>query len=190
MNDDRTRARQQSIGDIPRRSAARYPDKLAVVHRDVRLTFAEFDTLIDRVAAALHSEGLTRGDRLALLSHNCWQYPVLNFATARLGVVLVPVNFMLTGGEIGYILDDCAADAFVVEDALVPVAEKALAESKGSVRVRATIPLGDAATPDGWRRASLAVAGAIGLLCLVAIVRKYSTPDVQQATARRSTVAV
>lgn len=126
---------------------------------------------------------------LALLSHNCWQYPVLNFATARLGVVLVPVNFMLTGGEIGYILD-CAADAFVVEDALVPVAEKALAESKGSVRVRATIPLGDAATPDGWRRASLAVAGAIGLLCLVAIVRKYSTPDVQQATARRSTVAV
>ncbi|KXX57779.1 acyl-CoA synthetase [Rhodococcus sp. LB1] len=151
MNDDSTRARQQSIGDIPRRSAARYPDKLAVVHRDVRLTFAEFDTLIDRVAAALHSEGLTRGDRLALLSHNCWQYPVLNFATARLGVVLVPVNFMLTGGEIGYILDDCAADAFVVEDALVPVAEKALAESKGSVRVRATIPLGDAATPDGWR---------------------------------------
>ncbi|ANS25012.1 acyl-CoA synthetase [Rhodococcus opacus] len=151
MNEDSTRARQQSIGDIPRRSAARYPDKLAVVHRDVRLTFAEFDTLIERVAAALHSEGLTRGDRLALLSHNCWQYPVLNFATARLGVVLVPVNFMLTGGEIGYILDDCAADAFVVEDALVPVAEKALAESKGSVRVRATIPLGDAATPDGWR---------------------------------------
>lgn len=151
MNEATTHARQQSIGDIPRRSAARSPDKLAVVHRDVRLTFAEFDTLIDRVAAALHSEGLTRGDRLALLSHNCWQYPVLNFATARLGVVLVPVNFMLTGGEIAYILDDCAADAFVVEDALVPVAEKALAESTGSVRVRATIPLGDAARPDGWR---------------------------------------
>ncbi|MDI9974853.1 acyl-CoA synthetase [Rhodococcus sp. IEGM 1307] len=151
MNEATTHARQQSIGDIPRRSAARSPDKLAVVHRDVRLTFAEFDTLIDRVAAALHSEGLTRGDRLVLLSHNCWQYPVLNFATARLGVVLVPVNFMLTGGEIAYILDDCAAHAFVVEDALVPVAEKALAESTGSVRVRATIPLGDTATPDGWR---------------------------------------
>ena len=151
MNEATTHARQQSIGDIPRRSAARSPDKLAVVHRDVRLTFAEFDTLIDRVAAALHSEGLTRGDRLAFLSHNCWQYPVLNFATARLGVVLVPVNFMLTGGEIAYILDDCAAHAFVVEDALVPVAEKALAESTGSVRVRATIPLGDTATPDGWR---------------------------------------
>ncbi|MFC9356073.1 acyl-CoA synthetase [Rhodococcus sp. NPDC057014] len=150
MTEDRTRARQQSIGDIPRRSAARFPDKLAVVHRDVRLTFAEFDAVIDRVAAALHAEGLTPGDRLALLSHNCWQYPVLNFATARLGVVLVPINFMLTGGEIGYILDDCDADAFVVEDALVPVAETALAESKGSVRVRAAIPLAGAGVPDGW----------------------------------------
>lgn len=150
MTEDRTRARQQSIGDIPRRSAARFPHKLAVVHRDVRLTFAEFDAVIDRVAAALHAEGLTRGDRLALLSHNCWQYPVLNFATARLGVVLVPINFMLTGGEIGYILDDCAADAFVVEDALVPVAETALTESKGSVRVRAAIPLAGAGVPDGW----------------------------------------
>ncbi|MFC9550630.1 acyl-CoA synthetase [Rhodococcus sp. NPDC056960] len=151
MNEDTTRARQQCIGDIPRRSAARFPDKLAVVHRDVRLTFAEFDAVIDRVAAALHAEGLRPGDRVALLSHNCWQYPVLNFATARLGVVLVPINFMLTGGEIGYILDDCAADAFVVEDALVPVAETALAESKGTVRLRAAIPLSGGAVPDGWR---------------------------------------
>ncbi|KAF0961303.1 acyl-CoA synthetase [Rhodococcus sp. T7] len=162
MTDDRTRARQQSIGDIPRRSAARFPHKLAVVHRDVRLTFAEFDAVIDRVAAALHAEGLKQGDRLALLSHNCWQYPVLNFATARLGVVLVPINFMLTGGEIGYILDDCAADAFVVEDALVPVAETALAESKGSVRVRAAIPLSGAVVPDGWVSVAGWTDGAFG----------------------------
>ncbi|MBC2641321.1 MULTISPECIES: acyl-CoA synthetase [unclassified Rhodococcus (in: high G+C Gram-positive bacteria)] len=151
MNEDMTRARQQCIGDIPRRSAARFPGKLAVVHRDVRLTFAELDAVIDRVAAALHAEGLRAGDRLALLSHNCWQYPVLNFATARLGVVLVPINFMLTGGEITYILDDCAADAFVVEAALVLAAEQALAESSGTVRLRAAIPLSGGAVPDGWR---------------------------------------
>ncbi|MFZ2174257.1 MAG: acyl-CoA synthetase [Rhodococcus sp. (in: high G+C Gram-positive bacteria)] len=143
-------ARQQSLGDIPRRSAARFPNKLAIVHRDVRLTFAEFDALVDRVAAGLHAAGLRQGDALALLSHNCWQYPVLNFATARLGVILVPVNFMLTAGEIAYILDDCAADAFVVEDALIPVAESALVASGGSVRLRAAIPLDGQALPDGW----------------------------------------
>jgi fatty-acyl-CoA synthase len=38
---------------------------------------------------------VAKGDRIALLSHNCWQYVVLAFATARLGAVLVPVNFML-----------------------------------------------------------------------------------------------
>ena len=143
------RARAHSLAGIPRRSAARFPHKTAIVHRDVRLTFAEFDAVVDRVAAALQQAGLERGDKLALLSHNCWQYPVLSFATARIGVVFVPVNFMLTGGEVAYILRDCDADAFVVEDALLPVAEKALAEH--DVRLRAVVRLGGAAVPGGWR---------------------------------------
>ncbi|TCN55843.1 fatty-acyl-CoA synthase [Rhodococcus sp. SMB37] len=143
-------ARGQSIGDLPRRSSARFPDKLAIVHCEVRLTFAQFDAVVDRVAAALHAAGLRRGDRLAALSHNCWQLPVLNFATARLGVVFVPINFMLTGPEIAYILDDCRADAFVVEDALVPVADQAVADSAGSVRIRVGIELSDSPVPDSW----------------------------------------
>ncbi|MEE2060717.1 acyl-CoA synthetase [Rhodococcus artemisiae] len=145
-----SQARGQSVGDLPRRSSARFPDKLAIVHREVRLTFAQFDALVDRVAAALHAAGLRRGDRLAVLSHNCWQLPVLNFAAARLGVVFVPVNFMLTGPEIAYILDDCRADAFVVEDSLAPVADQAVADSAGTVRIRVGIELSDSPVPDGW----------------------------------------
>src|SRR6188508_888116 len=114
-------ARQQSLGDLPRRTARRTPGKEAVV---------------DRTAAALTDAGLAKGDRLALLSHNCWQFAVLNFATARAGVVLVPVNFMLGGDEIAFILDHSEAAAFVVEDALVPVAERALAASRGTVTTR------------------------------------------------------
>jgi len=144
------RARRQSLGDIPRRSAARFPRRTAVVHRTVRLTFAEFDAMVDRFAAALHGTGLRRGDTLALLSHNCWQFPVLAFATARLGVVLVPINFMLTGGEVAYILDDCEADALVVEDALVPVAQQALEISGARVRMLAVIRLAGGAPPVGW----------------------------------------
>ncbi len=145
-----SQARTQSIGDLPRRSAARFPDKLAIVHREIRLTFTQLDAVIDRVAAALHDAGLRRGDRLAVLSHNCWQLPVLNFATARLGIVFVPVNFMLTGPEIAYILDDCRADAFVVEDSLTPIAGQALAESAGTVRIKVGIELSDSPLPEGW----------------------------------------
>ena len=41
-------------------------------------TFAEFDQTIDRLAAALAGQGLTHGDRCAILSHNCWEYPALS----------------------------------------------------------------------------------------------------------------
>jgi len=89
-------ARHHSLGDIPRRSARRHPDKVAIIDGDVRLTFAEFDGLVDRAAAALSDNGYSPGDRVALLARNCWQYAVLAFATARAAVVLVPINFMLT----------------------------------------------------------------------------------------------
>jgi fatty-acyl-CoA synthase len=94
------RARRHSYGDLLHRTARRDPGKLAVVAGDVRATFADFDLAVNRCAHALAARGLAKGDRLALLSHNCWEFAVLAFATARLGVVLVPVNFMLTADEI------------------------------------------------------------------------------------------
>ena len=71
---------------------------------------------------------------MAVLSHNCWQFAVLNFARARLGAVLVPVNFMLGGDEIAFILDHSGAAAFVVEDALVPVAREGARRRRGRRR--------------------------------------------------------
>src|SRR6476469_3737538 len=144
------RGRQQALGDLPRRTARRVPDKLAVVDGSTRLTFAELDAVVDRTAAALAAAGLGKGDRLALLCHNCWQFAVLSFAAARAGVVLVPVNLLLNGDEIAFILDHSGAAAFVVEDALVPTAEKALAASGGSVATRAVVRLGDGDLAAGW----------------------------------------
>jgi fatty-acyl-CoA synthase len=149
-------ARRQTLGDLPRRTARRVPDKLAIIDPstgsgvETRLTFAELDAVVERTAAALGAAGFAEGDRLALLSHNCWQFAVLNFACARAGVVLVPVNFMLGGDEIAFILDHSGAKGFVVEDGLLPVAEKALASASGTVEVRVGIRLTDADLPDGW----------------------------------------
>lgn len=67
---------------------------------------------MDRTAAALHDNGFAPGDRIALLAHNCWQYAVLVFATARAGVVL-----MFTAEEISYILGHSRVSGFVVEGA-------------------------------------------------------------------------
>ncbi|MGY1643941.1 acyl-CoA synthetase [Geodermatophilus sp. SYSU D00703] len=144
------RARQHAVGDLLHRTARRYPDKLAVVAGDLRVTYAEFDAAVNRTAHALADRGLAKGDRLALLSHNCWQFAVLTFATAKLGVVLVPVNFMLGPEEIGFILGHSGARGIVAEDALAPTAEKALAAADVPGGVRGWIGLSGAAPAPGW----------------------------------------
>ncbi|MBO0676685.1 acyl-CoA synthetase [Mycolicibacterium sp. S2-37] len=142
-------ARSHSLGDIPRRTARRHPDKTALIDGDMVLTFAEFDHLVDRTVAALQDNGFRPGDRIALLSHNCWQYAVLAFATARAGVVLVPVNFMLTAEEIAYLLEHSRVTGFIVESGLTPTAEDAM--RRGGV-VSATVALSapGQAPPPGW----------------------------------------
>ncbi|HYH31799.1 MAG TPA: AMP-binding protein [Pseudonocardia sp.] len=139
-------ARRHGVGDLLRRTAARYPDKLAVVAGERRFTYAEFDAAVNRTAHALAARGAGKGDRLALLSRNCWEFAVVAFATAKLGVVLVPVNFMLGANEIGYILRHSGATGMVAQDALVDTAEQALATAGVAGGVRGRI----GGTADGW----------------------------------------
>jgi fatty-acyl-CoA synthase len=144
------RARRHSYGDLLHRTARRDPAKLAVVAGDLRLNFGEFDVAVNRCANALASRGLAKGDRLALLSHNCLQYAVLTFATARLGVVLVPVNFMLGPDEIAYILTHSEATALVTEDVLAPTAEKALEIADVHDPIKGWIGLSGTGPGAGW----------------------------------------
>lgn len=144
---DIDRARQQSIGDLLRRTALRYPDKTAVVYGDLCQTYVDLDDTVNRCANALAARGVAGGDRIALFSHNNHAFVVLYFALARLGAVSVPVNFMLSADEVRYVLDYSGATGLVTEDALLPVATRAAGDA---VRVRAVIPGGDADVPDGW----------------------------------------
>ncbi len=144
------RARQHALGDLLHRTAARYPGKLAVVAGDLRVTYAEFDAAVNRFAHALAERGLVKGDRLALLSHNCWQFAVTAFATAKLGVVLVPVNFMLTADEVGYVLRHSGAKGVVAEDALAPTATKALEVAGVDGGLRGWIGLSGQPPAEGW----------------------------------------
>jgi fatty-acyl-CoA synthase len=144
------RARQHSVGDLPHRTARRHPTRLAVVDGELRVTFAEFDAAVNRMAHALTARGLTKGDRLALLSHNSFQYAVLVFATAKLGVVLVPVNFMLNADEIAFILGHSGASGIVAEDTLAATADRALAQAGITGGIRGWIGRSGASPDAGW----------------------------------------
>ena len=87
--------RSNSLADVLRRTAARDGGKVALIAGEVRQTYAELDAEASRVANALAARGVRQGDRVALLARNCREYVVVVFAAAKLGAVLVPVNFML-----------------------------------------------------------------------------------------------
>jgi fatty-acyl-CoA synthase len=144
-------ARSHSLADLLGRSAARFPDKTALINGDKMLTYRELDDAASATAATLRDRGMDKGDRLLLLARNSWQFAVLNFATARSGVILAPVNFMLTVGEIAFILERCGATAVVADDgALLEAATKAIDAAGLTPRLRGWIGPPSAPPPAGW----------------------------------------
>ena len=143
------RARSQQLGDLLRRSAARMPNKTALVFRDQTDTFRELDTAVDRAANALAARGITKGDRVALFTHNNRSFVVLRFAIARLGAIVTPINFMLNAEDCAYVLDHSGARMLIAEDALCPVADAALS-ALGRNIPKLVIPHTGADAPEGW----------------------------------------
>lgn len=149
VNDLTSTARSHSLSDLLRRTAARHGQKPAVIDGDRALTYAELDDVVSRMAASLQARGLGQGDRIALVSRNCWQFAVLSFASARMGAVLVPINFMLTAAEVGFILDHAGVSALVVDDEHRAAGEDALRIAGISGAIQGWIGA-ESAVPAGW----------------------------------------
>lgn len=101
------------------------PDRTAIAFHDQNLSYAAFNALIEVRAAQLHEAGVVKGDRIAWLGFNAPEVFVLLFASARLGAILVPLNWRLSDGELRGILDDCAPK-LVFHDAKAAVRAKTL----------------------------------------------------------------
>jgi fatty-acyl-CoA synthase len=106
---------RQTLGDLLRRTRQRSPNKLAIRCGEVDWTYAEFDNVCDRLASGLAARGVEIGDRVAVISRNSHAFVALRFALARLGAVLVPINFMLSADEANYILQHSGAKLLCVD---------------------------------------------------------------------------
>ena len=121
----------ETIGDNLRRTAARVPDAPALISckQDVRLTYAQFDAEVDRLARALIAAGLDKGDRLGIWSPNRAEWTLLQYATARAGVILVNINPAYRTHELRYALNQSgcrwliAAPSFKTSDYVAMTAE-------------------------------------------------------------------
>jgi fatty-acyl-CoA synthase len=81
-------------------------DDIALIFEDRKWTFGELEERIGRLTAGLLDAGFSRGDTAAVISHNRPEWIELFFAIARIGGVIVPINFFLKPEEITFILDD------------------------------------------------------------------------------------
>jgi len=78
-----------------------------------RWTYAEFDAAVDTLASGLLDAGLATGDRVGIWSPNCAEWTILQFATARIGVILVTINPAYRSHELAYVLDQAGIRVLV-----------------------------------------------------------------------------
>jgi fatty-acyl-CoA synthase len=123
--------RRQTLADLLHRSAKRFPNKTAIICGDTVLSYAAFDAMCDRLAAGLAARGVGKGARVAILARNSHGFAALRFALARLGAVLVPINFMLKAEEAAFILRHAGAQMLATDSGLAEVGRAAAALDTG-----------------------------------------------------------
>jgi fatty-acyl-CoA synthase len=101
------------IGSWLTKRAILTPDKEAVVDGVKRLTYRQLNGRVNRLSKALQGLGLKSGDRLSILSTNCVGYVETIMAAAKLGAMLVPLNWRLTPTELTFILKDSGAETLL-----------------------------------------------------------------------------
>jgi acyl-CoA synthetase (AMP-forming)/AMP-acid ligase II len=105
-----------NIGTIASRNAWRYPNKVGLVdaNNGQRMTWAEFNSAVNRLAHALLARGLKKGDAIAIYSRNSLEYMQLFMAGAKTGIVIQPMNWRFNADEIAYTLKDGAPRGILV----------------------------------------------------------------------------
>ncbi|RJP66721.1 MAG: long-chain-fatty-acid--CoA ligase [Candidatus Abyssobacteria bacterium SURF_17] len=102
-----------NAGEWVYKHAVRKPGVTAVVVDDRRLSYAELNARVNRLAHSLVAMNISRRDRVAALMFNSNEYMELSLALAKIGAVLVPLNYRLAPPELAHILNDSSARVLV-----------------------------------------------------------------------------
>ena len=154
-----------NLGQNLKVNAKRYPDTVALKDSKRAFTYPEANKRVNKLAHSLLSLGLEKGDKVAVLLENCIEIVEVYLATAKTGLVIVPINFRLIGPDVEYIVDNSDARAIVVHDEFTPCVE-AIRQNLAGVKAENYIVVGEAR--EGYREYEAFMQGA-----------PESEPDVQ-----------
>lgn len=109
---------RQTIGDLFDRVASRFPGRDALVsrHQGICWTYSQFQAETDKLATGLLALGIHAGDRVGIWSPNCYEWCLAQFATAKIGAILVCINPAYRVFELEYVLNKSGCRAIVTAE--------------------------------------------------------------------------
>ena len=140
--------RDYTIYDFIQRNAQLYPDKDCIVFKDTRLSHREFKDQCDRLAAGLAKAGISKGDRLGIVAYNSDEFTVLYGAAAKIGAILLPVNWRFQPEEVEFVLNDCTPRFVFAGPDFRPMVSQVARKVKSIERC---YTVGGGTVPDGFR---------------------------------------
>jgi len=112
--------RPKSVLEILENAVRRYPDTEAFIGGDWRLTYSQFDLIVNRIASGLGNYGVKRGDHVAVLLGIQVEMPLNFFALMKLGAIVVPLNTRFKGEELAYEINDSESKVLIVDEEFWP----------------------------------------------------------------------
>jgi fatty-acyl-CoA synthase len=128
----------QGIGFWLKKRAAEMDRKEALVEGSRRLSYGELNARVNRLSRHLQALGVRQGDRLALLAYNGLEYVEVIFAAAKLGLILVPLNWRLSPAELTFNLTDSETEILIFDPELIATVKA----FKAQTRIREMLVLG------------------------------------------------
>ena len=121
------------------------PNKIAIRDLSINkeLTYSELDIRSNKLAEWLQKNRVGKGDRVAILSHNCAEFFELEFACAKIGAIELPLNWRLTKPELEYILNDSTPTVLIYDSAFLDISLELQKDCqiKGSLQIDNEDPL-------------------------------------------------
>lgn len=102
------------IPDYVEKNARLFPNKSAIVFYDRRCTFSELKERVYQLSNGLLELGVKKGDRVAIIQDNCFEYPEMYYGISKIGAIITPFNYRLIGRELTFLLNDSEANTLII----------------------------------------------------------------------------
>jgi fatty-acyl-CoA synthase len=135
-----------NIGHWVKKWASLRPQKPAIIFENAIFTYQQLNSRVNQISNLFHEMGVRKGDRVAVLLYNSNVYIEVYFALAKLGAILVPLNFRLKGPELEFILKDSGSETLILGEEFVNV----VTSIKSNIPVKEANYIGVGETIPSW----------------------------------------